>query len=153
MAAIAKIVRYQLRFENDLSSAANAAVIKKVRVSAGDAVNHRILGYYGRPVSAAKILIDFKCDHPDGGPAKYQNGGGAPMRRWSGKIQVDGSIRRASAATKLRELVVTPPPAPVGAVIECAFEVKERWSHELSAWVPVVPGHLDTCELTYRVEP
>jgi hypothetical protein len=153
MAAIAKIVGYQLRFENELSSAASATVIDRVKVSAGDSVNHRILGYYGRPVSSADILIDFKCAHPDSGPAKYQNGGGPPKRRWTGKLQVDGSVRRASAATKFRELVVTAPPAAVGAVIECSFEVKKRWSRELSDWVPVPPGHLDTCQLTYRVEP
>jgi hypothetical protein len=153
MAAIAKIDGYQLRFENELSSAASATTIKRVAVSAGDAVNHRILGYYGRPTSSADILIDFQCAHPHSGPAKYQNGGGPPERQWNGELRVDGSVRRASAATKLRELVVTSPPAPVGAVIKCSFEVKKRWSRELSDWVPVAPGHFDTCDLAYRVEP
>jgi hypothetical protein len=153
MTAIAKIAPFQLRFENELSSAASATVVKRVKVSSGDVVNHRILGYYGRPTTSADILIDFKCAHPDSGPAKYQNGGGPPERRWNGELRVDGSVRRASAATEVRELVVTAPPAPVGAVIECSFEVKKRWSREWSDWVPVAPGHFDTCELTYRVEP
>lgn len=152
MAAIAKIPRYELRFENELSSAAGAAVIK--RVSAGDTVNHRILGYYGRPTSSADILIDFECAHPNRGPAKYQNDDGQLDRRWNGKLQVDGAIRRASATPILRKLVVTAPPAPVGAVIMCSFKVKKRWSRELSSWEPVAPGHFETrCKLTYRIRP
>lgn len=153
MAAIAKIDRYDLRFENDLSSAASATVVERVRVSAGDAVNHRILGYYRRPWSSATIIIDFECNHPNGGPAKYQNGTALPEERWNGEIEVEGPIRRPSAIPKLRELVVTAPQARVGAFIRCSFEVKKRWSSELLDWVPVAPGHLDTCELNYRVEP
>jgi hypothetical protein len=153
MAATAKIAPYDLRFENELSSAASARIIKRVKVSADDAVSHRIVGYYRRPVRSVDIRIDFECAHPGSGPAKYQNGDGPPERQWNGELQVEGPVRRASAATTHRELVLTAPAAPVGAVIECSFEVKERWSRELLDWVPVPRGHLDTCELTYRVEP
>lgn len=149
----AKIVRYQLAFENELSSATDTTATKLVRVSAGDAVEHRIRGYYERPVSSANITVEFDCAHPSSGPAKYLNGGGPPIRRWKDELEVDWFIRRDSAAIRLRELVVTAPSAPMGAGIECTFKVKKRWSKELSDWVAINPDHSNTCVLRYRVEP
>lgn len=150
---IAKIPRYQLEFANELSSAANATAIKGLKVSAGDRVNHRIRGYYGRPVSSADIAVEFNCVHPSSGLAKYLNGSGSAMRRWKDVLIVDGPIRRDSAAQALGKLVVAAPPAPVYAVIDCTFEVKKRWSRELSDWVPVASGHSGTCTLRYKIEP
>ena len=143
----AKITGYQLAFENELSLVVDATAITRIRVSAGASVNHRIRGYYERPWSSTDIAVGFNCTHPTNGVASYQNGDGQPMRRWEGELHVDGPVRLKSAAEVFRELVVTAPPAPVGAVIECTFEVKKRWSRELEAWVPVPPrpvGHLHT---------
>jgi len=149
----AVIGRYQLRFDSELC-AHDDTKIGTVTGSGNAFVRHRILGYYTRPTTSSHIRVAFHCDHPAGGPMCYRGDNGTPTQLWDGEVEIDAALRRLSAIPALRQIVATQhPPVVAGGIINCGFTVQERWSRELSRWVPIDLIYSASCVLRYRVKP